>query len=185
MQINVSQQLKSSIGSIREYEVNGIIDITGKGNSTRVQGKVNLMRTDRGILVKGVLDTGVGLTCSRCLRLFACPLVLNIEEEYFPITDVVTGTSLPSPDEPGSFTIDEQHVLNLAEAIRQYTSLATPMKPLCRTDCAGLCPTCGSNLNQAPCNCPPKPVDPRWAELSKFAPAKEQVTVNERKERGG
>ncbi len=168
MQINVSQQLKSSIGSMREHEVNGVIDITGDGHSSQVRGKVNLMRTDRGILVKGALDTGVELTCSRCLNLFTCPLVLDIEEEYFPTTDVVSGASLPLPEEPGSFTIDEHHVLDLTEAIRQGAILAMPMKPLCGEDCAGLCPQCGHNLNLGPCSCPPQGADPRWSELSKL-----------------
>ncbi len=168
MQINVSQQLKSSIGSMREHEVNGVIDITGDGHSSQVRGKVNLMRTDRGILVKGALDTGVELTCSRCLNLFNCPLVLDIEEEYFPTTDVVSGASLPLPEEPGSFTIDEHHVLDLTEAIRQGAILAMPMKPLCGKDCAGLCPQCGRNLNLGPCSCPPQGADPRWSELSKL-----------------
>ncbi len=164
-QINVSQQLKASIGSTRDYEVDGIVDIEGS-NST-VQGEIRLTRTDRGILAKGILHTEIELTCSRCLSLFNCPLTLNIEEEYSPTTDIVTGIPLPLPDEPGSFTIDEHHILDLTEAIRQYAILAIPMKPLCQEDCAGLCPTCGANLNQAPCNCPPQPVDPRWSELSK------------------
>jgi uncharacterized protein len=168
MQINVAQQLRAPIGSIRHHEVNQIIDVTGDGNGSLVQGKVRLMRTDRSILVKGVLDTEVELTCSRCLSLFSCPLTLNIEEEYFPTTDVVTGASLPLPEEPGCFTIDEQHVLDLTEAVRQYALLAIPMKPLCREDCAGLCPNCGHNLNRGPCGCPPQGADPRWSELSKL-----------------
>ena len=167
MQINVSQQLKASIGSIRDYEVNEIVDIAG-GNSM-VQGKVKLMRTDRGILAKGTLQTEVEVTCSRCLTLFPCPLVLNIEEEYFPTVDVVSGASLAMPDEPGCFTIDEQHVLDLTEATRQYALLVIPMKLLCGQDCAGLCPNCGHNLNWGPCGCPPQQVDPRWAVLTKSA----------------
>ncbi len=168
MQINVAQLLKAPIGSIRDYEVREVIDVTGDGNGSLVQGKVRLMRTDRSILVKGVLDTEVELTCSRCLSSFSCPLTLNIEEEYYPTTDVVTGASLPVPDEPGCFTIDERHVLDLTEAIRQYALLAIPMKPLCREDCAGLCPHCGCNLNLGACNCPPRGADPRWSELSKL-----------------
>jgi uncharacterized protein len=106
-------------------------------------------------------------TCSRCLSLFNCPLTLNIEEEYFPITDVASGTVMPLPEEVGSFLIDEQHILDLTEAIRQYELLALPMKPLCRKDCAGLCSTCGYDLNQGPCNCPPHQADLRRSELSK------------------
>ncbi|HEY93177.1 MAG TPA: DUF177 domain-containing protein [Dehalococcoidia bacterium] len=151
MQINVSQQIKSSIGYIRNYEVSGTVDITGV--DSMVEGEVRLMRTDRGILVKGTLHTEVEVTCSRCLSLFNYPLAVNIEEEYYPTTDVISGASLSLPDEAGCFTIDEHHILDLNEAIRQYALMAIPMKPLCSEDCAGLCPYCGHNLNQGPCDC--------------------------------
>ncbi len=180
MQINVSQQLRSSIGSVRDYEVSAIVDVAGDGNGSLVQGKVRLMRTDRGILVEGMLDTDVELTCSRCLGLFDCPLTLNVEEEYFPTMDVVSGLSLPLPEEIGCFTIDEHHVLDLTEAIRQCALLAIPMKPLCREDCTGLCPNCGHNLNQGPCNCPPRGADPRWSELSRLASASEDLMRGEK-----
>ncbi len=164
-QLNVSQLLKSSIGSTRDYEVSGIVDINDYDHT--VLGKARLMRTNRGILAKATLDTESELTCSRCLRPFNYPLTLNIEEEYFPTADVVSGAPLALPDEPGCFTIDEHNILDLTEAIREYGLLAFPMKPLCSQDCAGLCPTCGINLNQAACNCLPEPADPRWSELSK------------------
>ena len=183
MQINVSQQLKASIGSIRNYEISGMVDIAGDGGSSLVQGEVRLMRTDRGILAKGILHTEVELTCSRCLSLFSCPVTLNIEEEYFPTTDVVSGAWAPLPEEPGCFSIDEHHILDLAEAIRQYVLLVIPMKPLCREDCAGLCPHCGHNLNHGACDCPHQDADPRWSELSKLALASD-VLVNEQKGTG-
>jgi len=179
VKINVSQLFKAPIGSTRNYAVNEMVDIVG--DDSLVQGEVGLMRTDRGILAKGRLHTELALTCSRCLTLFGCPLALNIEEEYFPTTDVVTGTSLPPPDEPGCFTIDGHNILDLTEAIRQYALMTTPMKPLCREDCAGLCPTCGCNLNQTTCDCPTKPADPRWSKLIKLAVANNQVSVNEQK----
>jgi len=167
MRINVSQQLKSSIGSIRNYEVSEVVSIAG--GDSMVEGKVTLVRTDRGILTEATLHTEVKVTCSRCLSLFDYPLTLSIEEEYFPITDVVSGISLSLPEEPGCFTIDEHHVLDLTEAIRQYALLAIPMKPLCGQDCAGLCPTCGHNLNQGPCDCLPQEADPRRSKLNKLA----------------
>ncbi len=167
MQINVSQLLKSPVGSTRSYEVSEIVDIDGC--NSRVEGKVKLTRTKQGILAEGPLRTEFEFTCSRCLSLFSCPLTLNIEEEYLPTTDVVTGTPLSPPDEPGFFTIDERHTLDLTEAIRQYTLLAIPMKPLCSEDCAGLCPSCGRNLNEGPCSCLPQTTNPRWSELNKLA----------------
>jgi len=168
MKINVAQLLRASIGSVRDYEIKQVIDITGDGVNSLVQGKVRLMRTNRSILVKGELATGVELTCSRCLGSFRCPLKMNLEDEYYPTADVDTGVAIALPDEPGCFTIDRQHVLDLTDAVRQYALLAIPMKPLCKEDCAGLCPFCGHNLNRGPCGCSPKAADPRWAELSKL-----------------
>ena len=167
MQINVAQQLKSPIGSVRDYDVDELIDLTGDGKAGPVKGRVRLMRTDRGILVKGKLDTGLELTCSRCLSPFRYSLALELEEEYFPTVDVVSGAPLPLPEESGCFIIDESHQLDLTEAIQQYAVMAVPMKPLCRPDCTGLCPACGQNLNLGKCECPPAEADPRWAELKK------------------
>jgi uncharacterized protein len=168
MEINVAQLLRAPIGSVRDYDIDQVMDITGDGVNRHVQGQVRLMRTNRSILVKGTFNTVVELTCSRCLGRFECPLKMNIEEEYFPTTDVATGAAVPVPEEPGCFTIDENHILDLTEAVRQYALLAVPMKPLCKENCAGLCPVCGQNLNQGPCGCPPREADPRWAELSKL-----------------
>ena len=168
MQINVSQLLQEAIGAGRNYQVAETVDSVGM-----VEGEVGLLRTDRGILARSRLSTEVEVNCNRCLSLFRYPLALNIEEEYFPTTDVVSGALLSLPEEASSFTIDEHHVLDLSEAIRQYALLAIPMKSLCREDCAGLCSQCGHNLNLGSCQCPPQAADPRWFQLTKL--------VNERK----
>ena len=137
MRINVSQQLRASVGAMRNYEMNEVIEIFSNGGSL-VQGEVSLIRTNRGILARAKLHAEIELTCSRCLELLSYPLAISFEEEYLPTMDVVSGMALSLPDSPGSFTIDEYHILDLTEAIRQYGLLAIPMKPLCRDDCAGL-----------------------------------------------
>jgi uncharacterized protein len=167
MQINVSQLLKEPIGSSRSYQVNVTLDVTDDGTKTKVEGEVRLMRTNRGILAQGKLDTEIKLTCSRCLSVFDCPLTLDLEEEYIPTIDVVSGAPLPSL-EPGPFLIDEHHVIDLTEAIRQCALLAAPMKPLCRENCAGLCLNCGRDLNLGPCDCSVPTDDPRWSELTRL-----------------
>ena len=163
MRINVSGLLKSTIGTVRDYRVSEKVNISG--NDSLVEGEVTLVRTDRGILVKATLATEVELGCGRCLGQFRLPLTMGIEEEYFPIVDVVSGGALAQPNEPGCFTLDEHHDLDLTEAIRQYALLVVPMKPLCREECAGLCPTCGQNLNLGACGCVAQEIDPRWAKL--------------------
>ena len=169
MQINVSQQLREAIGSTRSYEVDDTVDIADQ--ERHVKGKVNLVRTDRGILVQGTLQTDIQITCSRCLSSSIFALTLAIEEEYFPTTDILTGEPVALPDQSEYLIIDEQHILDLDEAIRQYALLASPMKPLCGKNCAGLCPECGHNLNLGPCHCPQQEIDSRWAKLQKLTVA--------------
>jgi uncharacterized protein len=130
-----------------------------------VKGEVRLTRTDRGVLVNGVLHTEVEVPCSRCLIPFRLPLTLDIEEEFFPTIDVTSGAPLDIPDEPGCFTIDEHHFIDLSEAVRQYALSAIPIKTLCREECAGLCSVCGQNLNEKQCGHKVKEVDERWAKL--------------------
>lgn len=163
VEFNVSQLLKSPLGTIRKYEVDEKVRI---GEETpHVRGEITMLRTNRGILVTGRLETDTGLTCSRCLGQFRQPVTLEIEEEYFPSIDILTGSQIEVPeDEPEAFVIDQNNILDLTEAIRQYALLAVPMKPLCKEDCAGLCPTCGVNRNLKTCNCPPA-VDPRLETL--------------------
>ena len=167
MQINVAQLLQEPIGSTREYQIDEII--TGVDDRDhRITGECQLLRTQGRILVKCRLNTDTELTCSRCLATFHQPLEFRFEEEYVPTVDVQTGAPLEGPAETGNFTIDEHHILDLGEAIRQYAQLVIPMKPLCRQDCAGLCPKCGKNLNEGPCACPAEETDPRWAKLTQL-----------------
>jgi len=165
MQINVAQLLREHVGSSREYYISEPVDIFGDGREYPVVGDVLMLRTNRSILARAKFDTVVGLTCSRCLGTFEAPVSVEFDEEYFPTLDVATGSQLDIPEEPGQFTIDEHHIINLTEALRQYILMTVPMKPLCAAGCAGLCPVCGKNLNTGRCGCPEKETDPRWSKL--------------------
>lgn len=161
--INVAQQLKEPIGSEREYELSGQVDIDGK--ESPVSGHAKLIRTDRGIIVKASLTGEMKIACSRCLAEFSWPLKLDFQEEYLQTIDMVSGGKISLPEDQGNFVIDARHTIDLSEAVRQYALLSVPIKPLCREKCAGLCPECGHNLNEGACRCPSAQVDPRWAPL--------------------
>ena len=146
MQINVSQLLQEPIGATREYEIDEVADIIDDGEKYRVQGECRLLRTQRSILVKCALDTEVALTCCRCLSKLRHPMKIKFEEEFFPTVDILSGARIALPDEPGTFTVDERHTLDITEAVRQYTLMGIPMKALCNEGCSGLCHNCGKNL---------------------------------------
>jgi uncharacterized protein len=172
LQYNVAQLLKETIGSLREIEVESAgLDLDGIQSGV-IRGKVKLTRTDRSILAQARFRSSVVMECSRCLKELMCPLNINLEEEYFPTINILNGRPVVPPDDPWVFTLDENHILDLTEAVRQYLLLALPMKPLCRVDCAGLCPKCGQDLNRRACGCHIAQPDPRWAVLAQLVSAK-------------
>ena len=55
--------------------------------------------------------------------------------------------------------------LDLTAWSRDAVALALPDKILCRAECAGLCPTCGKNLNDEPHEHEDQQSDSRWSAL--------------------
>ena len=55
--------------------------------------------------------------------------------------------------------------LDLTAWYRDTVALALPDKILCRAECAGLCPTCGKNLNDEPHEHEDQQSDSRWSAL--------------------
>ncbi len=164
---NVAQLLKEPIGATRDYEVLAPIHhlLPELIAAEPLTGQVHLLRTDRGILVQARLRGSVVVSCSRCLTDVSAPVTILVEEQFQPTVDVVRGVFLEVDEEDEALLIDEHHILDLHEVLRQEVLLATPMQPLCKPDCAGLCPTCGEDLNLGPCSCVQTDVDARWAEL--------------------
>ena len=164
---NVAQLLKAPIGSRREYELDD--DIQALDRDIRavepLRGTVKLTRTASGILATGKLHTVVAIDCRRCMQTFTTPVDIDLEEEFIPTVDVLTGSSLPTGSVEEALQIDERHMLDLAEVVRQYIILQREQYPLCDEACAGLCPVCGKSLNEGPCGCQDATDDPRWAAL--------------------
>lgn len=167
MIFNVAQLLKSDVGTIRQYTVDEWAPPLSEQAqmAAPVRGDVLLTRTNRGILVRAHLKVSVELECSRCLEVYVEDLPVEFVEEYIPVVDVVTGQPTNIPHESYAFQISDKHELDLNPAVREYGLLALPMKPLCRTDCAGLCPECGTNRNQKSCACVIGASDGRFAVL--------------------
>ena len=120
MHINVAQLLKEPVGSKRTYTVDEFI---GKKDENHVQGEVTLIHTDRSILVQGKLTAMIKGHCNRCLDPVNFSITFTMEDEYLPSVDVVSGAHLPHT--PDTFTINENHILDLEEAFNQYIVTAT------------------------------------------------------------
>ena len=123
---------------------------------------------DRFRLV-GTVATVLELGCSRCLERFTLPIDASFDLRYLP-----EGAGLPEGEETedGALSDDDASAafyrddeIDLDGLIREQFYLALPMKPLCRPDCKGLCPQCGTNLNTDTCQCQTAWEDPRLEGL--------------------
>lgn len=168
MLFNVAQLLQEPTGSERTHRLDDRVTDVSDHAETPVTGSVRLVRTNRGILAYVSVDAAVRETCSRCLGPAESSVHTELAEEYIPTVDLNTGQPVPAPEDDtdaDTFRIDEHHHLDLTEAVRQALVAEEPMRALCRPDCAGLCPTCGADLNLGRCDCPREPSDDRWAAL--------------------
>lgn len=167
MIFNVAQLLKAHTGSTRVCLVRSEIEnLDPEIVAVDVlSGQVRLLRTIDGVLVTGALSTSLGLVCDRCLEPFVQQVDIELEDEFRPSIDIVSGASLPVSHDDEANIIDEHHILDLHEVVRQRILLSQPLHPLCRADCRGLCSNCGQNLNEGACACGETIADPRWAAL--------------------
>lgn len=151
----------------------------------------DLTKSGAKFLLKGRLTATLELACSRCLEMFDVPVDATLDLTFVPAVE--PPKPLVEPAAParhklrtkaprhghedveldGTEVADDD--LGLSEysgdeidfglMMREQFYLALPMKPLCQSDCKGLCPVCGKNRNRETCSCESTWVDPRFEVL--------------------
>jgi uncharacterized protein len=113
----------------------------------------------------GRLTTTLEQSCSRCLEPFREPVQAGFDIRYLPQSENAGAEEreVEEDDLSDAFYRDDQ--IDLRQLMEEQFYLALPMKPLCRVDCKGLCPNCGTNLNDTTCDCDIRWEDPRLAGL--------------------
>ena len=118
-----------------------------------------------GAQLHGRIVADLQLQCSRCLEPFAYQIAPKVRLTL--VSELPDGPEMErqmQPDDSHFLEISEPKV-DLAAVIGEQIDLALPLKPICRNDCAGLCPTCGTNRNHLKCDCREEAVDPRLDAL--------------------
>jgi uncharacterized protein len=133
-----------------------------------VQASLHLEREVNGILASGTFSTTVIVLCSRCSEPVSIPL-----SDSFTILYTEAGEAFR--DEEIELSAAEMDVdtmqddrLDVTKLLRENVLLNLPLQPLCRSDCRGLCPHCGANLNESPCQCRVQDGDPRLLPLQQL-----------------
>lgn len=113
----------------------------------------------------GRVQTTLEIACGRCLEPFRLPVDVEVDLTYVPDPTELGEAEVELKDEDLSTAYYRHQAIDLGDMLREQFYLALPMRPLCREECAGLCPHCGTNLNQGTCACEARWEDPRLAGL--------------------
>jgi uncharacterized metal-binding protein YceD (DUF177 family) len=120
---------------------------------------------DRTVVFSGSMSVRLEGPCSRCLGAVPYQVDVPLQLTYVPPThEPVAGEDGELRDDDLGVAVYQGREIDLGSLVRDELLLQLPMQPLCAASCAGLCPSCGANRNQAPCSCE-APIDPRLGPL--------------------
>jgi len=114
---------------------------------------------EESVHVRGHLSAKVGMSCGRCLNEFTLPVEQDLDLFFLPHQAEDAGE-----EEEDEVQLSDRDMvigyysgkrLDLGDAVREQLLLAVPMKRVCREECKGLCPRCGTDLNAGTCSCTP------------------------------
>src|SRR5262249_42034465 len=115
------------------------------------------------VFVTGHLRSRVPQVCSRCLESYEATVDADVDTRLVPAPAARGEERELGADDLETDVYDHDQI-DLNALIETETTLGLPMKPLCREECRGLCPSCGASRNGAPCSWAPA-VEARWAPL--------------------
>jgi uncharacterized protein len=128
---------------------------------------------DSSVHFRGRLKARVRLECGRCTEPFVLPVDEDLDLFFLPHEaeganqEEDEDIQLSDRDMLVAYYTDDR--IDLGDRLREQLHLDVPLRRLCREDCRGLCPTCGTNRNTGTCNCQPREEhDERMAPLRKL-----------------
>jgi uncharacterized protein len=156
------------------------LHLEGKDTGFRAEGVSDLHATfnkvSGSVLVRGEFTAKLSGPCKRCVTDVHFELPVKFTLNLIPREMVGQVSDALDDDESGevggSFDLDQADQelfdgkeIDLDPIVREQVLLALPMDVVCGEDCKGLCPVCGQNRNEKPCQCETKVTDPRWMAL--------------------
>lgn len=149
-------------------------NLEGLTEGLSLAGKIHLdgMLTgkDRSVAFAAHVTAVIGTVCDRCLKPLSYALDFELSETLMSAHDVdvlVAHGADREQLETENWIYNDAH-LDLNYLVLDAILTQLPLRHLCRPDCKGLCPHCGADLNDGPCDCENTEIDPRWAILAQL-----------------
>jgi uncharacterized protein len=118
------------------------------------------------IRVRGHVATALTACCDRCLAAVALPVRQDFDLFYRPVSTIGREEEVELPEDELGIGFFSGDGIEVADVVTEQVILAVPMKVVCRSDCRGLCPVCGANLNWGECSCTPSKETSPFSSLS-------------------
>jgi uncharacterized protein len=114
---------------------------------------LNLNRRPDHIRITGKITGSLEVSCHRCLRPF--PLLFNETVDIYLVASERMSGGEEKELEPDELLYEffDGEVIEVDRLVVEQIFLALPVKVLCDENCKGICPGCGTNLNEEACRC--------------------------------
>jgi uncharacterized protein len=131
------------------------IDLFDKGTaSTEFTAKLSIKPTGNGIFhIAGHVQADPLLECSRCLNSFPYHVDTEVSVDLAPADAMATSPEHELDRSELDMEFYRGDEIDPLDFVKEQILISLPMVPIHRSDCKGLCATCGTNLNEADCGC--------------------------------
>jgi uncharacterized protein len=144
-------------------DLNPVDERVSLTRSATVSGKVRLAGNE--VFVNGHVETRAQVECDRCLQPVEAQVDADFALEYISGSEYESSGAVELTAAEMSVSVFDGHAIDVDEIVKEQIVLAVPTRMLCREDCKGICPECGTDRNTGDCSCATNDIDPRWAAL--------------------
>ena len=147
-------------------ELNFEEDQIQQAGPLHAQGTAELLaNTDGEVRIQGQLEVLMEAECDRCLGRARFPVNTSFDLFYRPMSFIAKDEDVEIDEGEAQLGFYTGGGMDLEDILREQILLVMPMQRVCREDCKGICPSCGKNRNETPCDCKRDPAGDRWSAL--------------------
>ncbi len=169
MYLDVKELAVRKVRIKKSYEA-GLLDF--HSNEFRQSGPLDVRATaelvEGHIRVFGQMHTRLEMPCARCLEGVVEEVSRDFDLYYRPMNGLRREEEVQLKEGDTEIGFFEGEGIFVSAVLAELVNLQVPMKTICRSDCRGLCPSCGANLNHENCRCEAPAPDPRLQPLARW-----------------
>lgn len=123
------------------------------GISVPITARVDIRKTGEKYILEGDMAGSVKIRCDRCLKPYDNEIKTDFRLFFARSVQYGNKTEIKLLEEDMETGFINGEEIDLNDIFREQLYLSLPIRSLCKEDCLGLCPVCGTDLNMQSCQC--------------------------------